>query len=90
LQANLARLLLSFTNHKTRTSQETGNASEVTLDYTRNTEGVEIQEWLDLFDGMIEVARRERTRVSLLVASQTLAKPSLRKFISGHDDMSEP
>jgi len=33
-------------NHKTRTSQETGNAREVTLNYTRDTDAIEIQEWL--------------------------------------------
>jgi hypothetical protein len=33
-------------NHKTRTSQETGNAREVTLNYTRDTNALEIQEWL--------------------------------------------
>jgi hypothetical protein len=33
-------------NHKTRISQETGNAREVTLNYTRDTDAIEIQEWL--------------------------------------------
>ena len=39
------------------------SAREVTLDYTRDTDPVETQEWLDSLEGVIEVDGPERAHL---------------------------
>jgi hypothetical protein len=76
-------------NHNARTSQETGKAREVTLNYTRDTDAIEIQEWLPA--RRHDRGRRPRADARLSFSRLTDAGQAVAsEFVSGHDDIYEP
>jgi len=88
LQANLARLLHS--SSITRRAPHKKRATPGRLHWITPATRTPLKSRNGSSMALIEVPGRERTHVSPLVASQMLARPSLRKFVSGHDDIHEP
>jgi hypothetical protein len=82
--ARLAQFLLSNLTTISAPHQRTeGSAREVTLDYTRDTDPVETQEWLDSLEGVIEVEGPERAHY--LASSMTPSKERQEFLKWGHD-----
>jgi hypothetical protein len=59
------QLLTSWIKNKHASLKNRGTAREVTLDYTRDTDPVETQEWLDSLESVIEVDGPERAHFLL-------------------------